>query len=173
MSGSVNRHAVALVIGETGLLVVGPSGSGKTTLALSLLAHMHASGHFARLVADDQVFLGSHGGRLVATAPETIAGLAEAYGTGPARLPHLPRAMIDLAVKLVEPSDAPRLCEGSVELLPGHTLPLLELPFRNAEANGFAVLARLGLPPFCRSSAFERLKSGESPQIGACQRVSR
>jgi serine kinase of HPr protein (carbohydrate metabolism regulator) len=152
VSNAPNKHAVALVLADKGLLILGPSGSGKTTLALALLSHMQASGRFARLVADDQVFLSTRGGRLLASAPETIAGLAEAYGAGPAGLPHLPRAVIDLAVRLVEPAEAPRISDSSAELLLGYKLPLLELRCRNAEANIYPVLARLGLPPFCRSS---------------------
>jgi hypothetical protein len=85
----------------------------------------------------------------------------------------LPRAVIDLAVKLVEPSEAPRISDSVIELLPGRKLPLLELRCRNAEANLYPVLARLELPPFCRGSAPDGPKSGESPQIGACQHASR
>lgn len=150
MSAPANRHAVALVLGDRGVMILGPSRSGKTTLALSLIGQAWAAGIFARLVADDQVFLSQGGGRLIARVPETIAGLAETYGSGPTALPHQPRAVIDLAVELVEVAEAPRLGERTAEFVPGIVLPLLCLPRATAPGNVLSVMARLGLPPFRR-----------------------
>ena len=110
----INIHATALVLGDRGVLITGPSGSGKTTLALTLIERCAAQQRFARLVGDDQLFVAARGGRLVASVPDTIAGLAEVHGLGPRPLPALANAVIDLVVRLVPERDAPRLA-GPVE----------------------------------------------------------
>jgi serine kinase of HPr protein (carbohydrate metabolism regulator) len=148
MSAKTNLHATALVLGDRGVLITGPSGSGKTTLALTLIRESGARGQFARLVGDDQVFVESRGGRLVASCPETIAGLAEVFSTGPRSLPHLQSAVVDLVVKLAEAADAPRFSDPLTEPLEGVVLPRLDLPARNVAAASLAVAAWLGAPPF-------------------------
>lgn len=142
----VNLHATALVAGGAGLLIRGPSGAGKSRLALALIDLCRARGRFAALVADDRVWLSAHGGRLVAAAPQPIAGLVEIRGYGPAPLAHEKRAVIDRLVVLVEPEDAPRHREdatGTVAGL-GLALPRLDLAARDAEGAARAVLAWLG-----------------------------
>lgn len=144
----VNHHATALVIADRGILIAGRSGAGKSSLALALIAHCRACGLFARLVADDQVFLHEIAGRVIASAPGATSGLAEAWGAGPARLLFEPRAVLDMGVGLVEAGAAPRLSEGAREILPGIRLPWLELAEGNTPGAGLAVLARLGISPF-------------------------
>lgn len=143
-----NIHATALVLGDRGVLITGPSGSGKTTLALTLIETFAASGKFARLVGDDQLFVKASGGRLIASSPATIAGLAEVHGLGPRPVRHISPAVIDLVVKLAEAADAPRFSDPLTELVEGIVLPRLDLPARNALASGLAVAAWLKAPPF-------------------------
>jgi serine kinase of HPr protein (carbohydrate metabolism regulator) len=138
-----NVHATALVLGDRGLLITGPSGSGKTTLALALIAGEAAAGRFARLVGDDQLFVEAFGGRLVAACPRAISGMAEVYGIGPRRQPHVASAVIDFVVRLVPQADAPRLGEAQTVAIAGISLPAIDLPERNVEACRLAVAAWL------------------------------
>jgi serine kinase of HPr protein (carbohydrate metabolism regulator) len=144
----INIHATALVLGDRGVLITGPSGSGKTTLALTLIERCAVQQRFARLVGDDQLFMAARGGRLVASVPDAIAGLAEVHGLGPRPLPTLANAVIDLVVRLVPERDAPRLPDPSSETIAGIAIPLLVLPSRNALAASLAVTAWLAAPPF-------------------------
>jgi serine kinase of HPr protein (carbohydrate metabolism regulator) len=104
-----NRHATALVAGETGVLITGPSASGKSRLALNLIRSATLAGRFAALVADDQVFIETSGGRPVAVAPETTAGLIEIRGSGVVWVPHLRRAIMHVVISLDPPPDPQRL----------------------------------------------------------------
>jgi serine kinase of HPr protein (carbohydrate metabolism regulator) len=144
-----NIHGTALVLGDRGVLITGPSGSGKTTLALTLIREFLAAGSFARLVADDQIFVRQRHCRVIVAAPRTIAGLAEAYGLGPRPLPHLESAVIDLVVRLVPEADALRLTDPLTETVANIVLPRLDLPSRNGTASSLAVAAWLKASPFC------------------------
>ena len=74
------------MLGDRGIVIAGPSGAGKSQLALALIADVAGDAGASRaLVADDQVFLVAHDGRLACSAPPTIAGLVEVRGLGPAR----------------------------------------------------------------------------------------
>ena len=81
--------------GTTGVLLRGPSGAGKSALAATLI------GHGATLIADDQVFLSSCHGRLVARVPFALAGKMEVRGLGIVSVPHEPAAVIRLIGDLV------------------------------------------------------------------------
>ena len=102
-------HGTALVVGRHGVLVRGRSGSGKSTLALDLLERAARAGRFARLVADDQVFLAREGEALIARAPATTVGLVELHGRGILTLAAESAARIALLVDLVEPEAAERM----------------------------------------------------------------
>ena len=141
-------HATALVLGDRGVLITGPSGSGKTTLALALIDRFVSQQRFARLVGDDQLFVAARGGRLVASCPSTIAGLAEVRGVGPRPLPTLASAVIDLVVRLIPECETPRLPDPSSETIAGIAVPRLDLPSRNVIAASLAVTAWLAAPPF-------------------------
>lgn len=143
-----NFHASAVVLGDRGIVIAGTSGAGKTQLALALISHARAHGFFARLVADDQVLLSTHSGRVVCAAPATIAGLAEVRGLGPRQLVHQPKAPVDLVVRLVAPAAAERFPEAETESLLDCEVPLLRLSEGDRQAALTAVLARLSLPPF-------------------------
>lgn len=100
-----------------GVLLRGPSGSGKSDLALRLIEDG------GRLVADDWAELEVRDGRLVARAPDAIAGLFEARGLGVLRLDAVPEAALGLVVELVgagevERLPAKRLCDDLPLALP-------------------------------------------------------
>jgi serine kinase of HPr protein (carbohydrate metabolism regulator) len=94
---SETAHATAVVVGEKGVLIRGASSAGKSMLAAALIKEG------ARLVADDRVHLCCCHGRVVATAPSTIAGLLEMRGLGLVRMEHEASAVIRLVVDLVGP----------------------------------------------------------------------
>jgi serine kinase of HPr protein (carbohydrate metabolism regulator) len=143
-----NLHATALLLDDRGVLISGPSGSGKTTLALELIRQFAAAGRFARLVADDQLFLGASAGRLIVSRPETIAGLAEVHGLGPRPTPTAATAVIDLVLRLVSQGEAPRYQESATEMIAGVTIPRVDLAARNTTGSVLAVTALLQAPPF-------------------------
>lgn len=88
-------HGSCVALGEDRAVVItGASGSGKSALALQLMALG------ARLVADDKTCVTLRGGALVASAPDTIAGLIEARGVGILRADPVPEARLVLAVDM-------------------------------------------------------------------------
>jgi len=122
-------HGTALVVGTTGLILVGPSGSGKSSLAVRLLAGALQAGHFAALVGDDQVFVDWINGRAIASAPETIRGMIELYGSGIGRMDTIGRAVLHFAVQPVTANSSNRVPEenghwpaGSEQALPLHVM---------------------------------------------------
>ena len=124
-----NRHATALVAGETGILITGRSGSGKSALALDLIRSAKAAGRFAALVADDQVLLEVAAGRAIATAPAATAGLVELRGSAIVSVTHLPRAVLHVVIDLEPSGDLPRLPDPQdrCDLGNGVLLPQLRL----------------------------------------------
>ncbi|WP_169054143.1 HPr kinase/phosphatase C-terminal domain-containing protein [Nitratireductor sp. XY-223] len=122
-----NIHATALVVGETGVLVVGPPGAGKSRLAEEFIQSALLRGRFAALIADDQVFLRAAGGRIVAIAPEPIRGLMEMRGTGIVRTKSLRQAVMHIAVSVEFTGAGDRLPDPATrrEFLPGLSLPLV------------------------------------------------
>lgn len=99
-------HASCVLLFGQGILIRGKSGSGKSQLALRLIM-----GEGACLVADDQVLLKPLNDRLIATAPDPIAGLLEVRGQGILRVQHEPRAVCRLVVDLLPVANIPRLPE--------------------------------------------------------------
>lgn len=128
-------------MGTRGLLIAGPSGSGKTALALALIEAVRASGFFARLIADDQVLLSMSDGRLIARAPEAIAGLVEVFGIGPKPIEHIGQAVVDGLCRLVPAASVPRLQVQTLETVHGKSLPRIDLAERNIQAALPAALA--------------------------------
>src|SRR5260221_4447713 len=100
---TIQIHASCIETAGIGVLLRGPSGSGKSDLALRLID----AG--ARLVADDRTDLTVDGGRLVASAPATIAGKLEIRGIGIVTMANVARSPVGLAVDLVATVDVERL----------------------------------------------------------------
>ena len=102
-------HASAVLIGAKAALIRGPSGSGKSQLALALIeAAAQGALPFARLVADDRVFVEGRAGRLLVRPAPELAGLIEVRGLGIRLLPYDPVAVVGLVVDLAA-SDSDRL----------------------------------------------------------------
>jgi serine kinase of HPr protein (carbohydrate metabolism regulator) len=114
VSGTI--HASCVSIDGRGVLIFGPSGSGKSDLALRLIDRG------ARLVSDDYTRIRRAGDRLLASAPEAIAGRIEIRGIGIIALP----AEIEIPVCLVADLDRTpeRLPDGAAR----HVLLDLAIP---------------------------------------------
>ncbi|HEX8191667.1 MAG TPA: HPr kinase/phosphatase C-terminal domain-containing protein [Allosphingosinicella sp.] len=87
-------HAGCVAIGGRGVLIAGASGRGKSDLALRLIDRG------ARLVSDDYSLLQSRNGRLIASAPASIAGRIEVRGVGIVDMDALEQAPVCLLVDL-------------------------------------------------------------------------
>jgi serine kinase of HPr protein (carbohydrate metabolism regulator) len=115
MSNEATVHASCVLVGRAAILIRGPSGSGKTRLALALIeAGDNGLVPPARLVADDRVHLFVANGRLLARAPDAIAGKAEIRGFGICDVPHEPLALLRLVVDLAA-GDAERMPSTDAE----------------------------------------------------------
>ncbi|WP_110750294.1 HPr kinase/phosphorylase [Phyllobacterium leguminum] len=131
-----NIHATALLVADRGVLISGASGTGKSGLALALINARLLSGGFAALVSDDRTILRAANGRLLASAPETLAGGIEVRGAGLFCMAHEKQAVIHLVVDLVSAIEAVRYPDEAKRTLCGVTLPRLALPsLASAEAN--------------------------------------
>ena len=69
-------HTTCVAIGGRAVLIGGRSGKGKSDLALRLIDRG------AKLVSDDYTFIRRSGGKLLASAPDTIKGKIEVRGIG-------------------------------------------------------------------------------------------
>lgn len=116
-------HATSVAIRGRVVLLCGPSGAGKSDLALRLIDRGGA------LCSDDYTQLDVVDGRLMATAPQTIAGRMEVRGIGVVELPHLDEAPVALVVDLVR--TVTRLpMQPLSRTLAGVDVPLVEIvPF--------------------------------------------
>jgi len=128
MADAATVHASAVLVGAHALLIRGPAGSGKSRLAFKLIeAARSGLLPFARLVADDRVQLEACHGRLLARAPNTLAGLIEIRGLGIRQMAHEPMAVVGGVVDLAAP-DAERLPERQPQVeIGGIFLPLLPI----------------------------------------------
>ena len=125
-------HAGAVLLGAAGVLLRGPSGAGKSALALALVERFRGRGRFAALVADDRVQLSVHHGRLVARAPERLAGLVERWGRGILSVPHEEACVLRLVVDCLDAEALERMPEpGALTVeIAGITLPRQPVPAR-------------------------------------------
>lgn len=96
---SETLHATSVAIDGRALLLCGASGTGKSDLALRLIDRG------AILVSDDYTLVRRFEGRLVATAPATIAGMIEVRGVGLVSMPHVAEAPVALLVDLFDMVD--------------------------------------------------------------------
>jgi serine kinase of HPr protein (carbohydrate metabolism regulator) len=142
MAPAPTVHASAVLVGAHALLIRGPAGSGKSRLALRLIEAAESGVlPFARLVADDRLRLEPWHGRLLARAPEELAGLIEVRGLGIRRIAHEPVAVVGGVVDLAA-TDAERLPNRNTPIeVEGVLLP--RLPVAVSQDPGPAVLAWL------------------------------
>jgi serine kinase of HPr protein (carbohydrate metabolism regulator) len=87
-------HASCVAVAGRAVLIAGASGRGKSDLALRLIDRG------ARLVSDDYTALRKDAGRLIATAPGTIAGKIEVRGVGIVEMEALAQAPVCLFIDL-------------------------------------------------------------------------
>ncbi len=114
------------------------SGAGKSDLALRLI------GAGAHLVADDYTCVRRDGERLLASAPERIAGLLEVRGVGILSFPALRNVRVAMVIDLVASDAVPRLPAAETRMIAGVPLPLLRIaPFENAAALKVRLAVRL------------------------------
>lgn len=119
-------HGTALVVGNTGLILLGPSGSGKSTLAMQLIFTAEQAGHFAALLSDDQVLLEAVDGHVLASAPHTIKGMIELRGSGIGRMKAVDHIVLHFAVSIVTSQAETRIPEENQFWAPaeGMNIPL-------------------------------------------------
>jgi HPr kinase/phosphorylase len=133
-SRRVLLHASCVEVSGIGVVLLGPSGCGKSDLALRLIDRG------ARLVADDCVAVERRAGRLIARAPDAIAGLIEVRGLGIMRLDHCPSSALGLAVGLDCTPPARLPARATYQVL-GVALSYLQLDSRAASAGAKIRLA--------------------------------
>lgn len=128
MTGRPTLHASAALYDGRGVLVRGASGAGKSRLVLDLLDDATARGRDAALIADDRVEVAAHHGRVVARAPETIAGQVELRGLGIVRIAHETAGVVALVVD-IEETQPPRMPEEEARFveIAGIFVPCLKL----------------------------------------------
>ena len=113
-------HTSCVAIGGRAVLIGGASGRGKSDLALRLIDRG------ARLVSDDYTVVRHAGGRLLASAPDTIAGKMELRGVGIVDFPTERDVPVALFVDLDRAAD--RLHEpGETCVVAGLDIPVIAL----------------------------------------------
>lgn len=133
-------HASSVASEGRAVLITGPSGSGKSDLTLRLLDRGYT------LVSDDQTVVKKDGARLLASAPQTIAGKLEIRGIGIVDMEQINNIPVALIVELT--GEIQRLPDDSRERpLLGIKLPLVTIDAMSASAPSKVALAldRMGL----------------------------
>lgn len=129
------RHATTVAIGDAAVLLVGPSGAGKSDLALrclSLAPSQICPVPFS-LVSDDQTQLRVVEGRLLASAPPTIAGKLEVRGLGVIDIACCSDTEVVLAAQLTEEPLQRLPADNDREILLGVQVSRISInPFANS-----------------------------------------
>jgi serine kinase of HPr protein (carbohydrate metabolism regulator) len=137
---SENFHASSVAKDGRAVLISGPSGSGKSDLALRLLDYGFT------LVSDDRTIVRKQGGKLIASAPDTIKGKLEIRGLGIVDMETVADVPVALVVELT--SDIQRMPDDDAErLILGAGIPMISIDALTASAPSKVALAldRLGL----------------------------
>lgn len=137
---SENLHASTVALDGRAVLICGPSGSGKSDLALRLLDRGFT------LVSDDRTIVRKDGGKLIASAPETIKGKLEVRGVGIVEMETVSDIPLAMVVELT--SDIERLPDDDRErLIMGTGIPLIRVDAMTASAPSKVAVAldRFGL----------------------------
>jgi len=133
-------HASTVATDGRAVLIAGPSGAGKSDLALRLLDRGFT------LVSDDRTLIRRDGDRLVASAPQNIAGKLEIRGIGIVDMDTVDNIPVALFVELT--SEIQRLPDENRERpVLGVSLPLISIDAMSASAPSKVALAldRMGL----------------------------
>ena len=120
-------HATCVVIDGRAVLLCGRSGVGKSDLALRLLDRG------AGLISDDYTIVRRVKGRLIATAPPSIAGKLEVRGLGLVDWQAESEATVFLAIALDEPVERMPAEQPNFRSLAG--VPIPEIPLQALEAS--------------------------------------
>ena len=142
-------HATAIAVDGRAALIIGPSGSGKSDLALRLvMTPFHDGGRtlLAHLIADDQVVVQRHADKLIARAPDVIAGRIEVRGLGILPFDHVDGIAIALVAD-IDPARPPdRFPEPPLQYnILGLDVPMVRFDALHAAAPAKLVLALLRL----------------------------
>jgi HPr kinase/phosphorylase len=122
----ITLHAVAVAVGEQGVLIRGASGAGKSALAAEMMATWHNPA--VCLVADDRVRLARAGGRLIARPHPLIAGRLEMRGLGLVSARALDAVVIRLIVDLLDEKPERMPAESAMsDVILGQKVPRLML----------------------------------------------
>lgn len=138
--GGASIHGTCIAVGGHGVLLFGAPGSGKSDLALRLIdTDGRGTGPerlTAQLVADDQVVLAARGGRLIARAPDALAGRLEVRGLGIVSVAYLEEVPVLCAARLDGTAAPERLPDFSqrTATLCGIAIPELALDARAPSA---------------------------------------
>ena len=137
---SENLHSSTVALDGRAVLISGPSGSGKSDLALRMLDRGFT------LVSDDRTILRRQGGKLIASAPDTIKGKLEVRGVGIVEMETVANVPVALVVELTR--EIQRMPDDDQErLILGAGIPLINVDALTASAPSKVALAleRLGL----------------------------
>ena len=152
-------HGTTIARGPHAVLLRGPSGSGKSDLALRLIDQGW------QLVSDDQTKLEHQDGKLLASAPEAIAGKIEVRGLGIQDLPTRDRLPLRLVVDLCAASEIERLPEATAVNLCGLDIPRIFCDAREASAPIKVRLALAGRLPREAEAASRATPPGHPARI--------
>ena len=120
-------HVTTVAIGARAVLITGPSGAGKSDLALRLIDRG------AVLVSDDYTVLEHKEGKLIASAPATIAGKIEVRGLGILPMPHVASAPVALLIQLQDQVDRMPL-NTTMRTIASVAIPVIALCGQEASA---------------------------------------